>query len=175
MIVVADTGPLLALAKIDALYLLEDLYGQVFIPPAVQVEAVMAGLAQGVSDAVALEAAYSRGMLQVRTPVSVLPVPSLLHEGERESIRLAIELDADWLLVDDLDARHAAETNFSAIGLTTRIKGTLGVIVSAFQQEQVSRETSIALVESLKSRPDIWIASVLCDRVVAVLQTSPDL
>ena len=35
MIVVSDTGPLIALAKADRLYILERLFGQVKIPPAV--------------------------------------------------------------------------------------------------------------------------------------------
>ncbi len=43
MIVVADTGPLLALAKIEALGLLRDLYQPVVTGPTVFTEAVTAG------------------------------------------------------------------------------------------------------------------------------------
>ena len=59
MIVVADTGPLLALAKIGALDLLKRLYGQVLTAPAVYDEAVTSGLAQGATDAPLLQAAYT--------------------------------------------------------------------------------------------------------------------
>jgi predicted nucleic acid-binding protein len=38
MAVVSDTGPLIALAKVDQLALLQQLFGQVLIPPMVQRE-----------------------------------------------------------------------------------------------------------------------------------------
>ena len=38
MIVVSDTGPLIALAKVDQLSLLEKMFGEVHIPPAVHRE-----------------------------------------------------------------------------------------------------------------------------------------
>jgi predicted nucleic acid-binding protein len=135
VIVVADTGPLLSLAKIGALDLLVRLYGEVITVPAVYDEAVTAGLALGAADAPLLEAAYQRGALRVQaTAGDSLPTPGLLHQGEAKSIRLAIEQSADLLLVDDLDARQLAGANFQAAGAPTEIQGTLGVIVSAYRQ-----------------------------------------
>jgi predicted nucleic acid-binding protein len=52
MTVVADTGPLIALAKIEKVYLLHDLYQQVVTGPTVYTEAVTAGLAMNAADAV---------------------------------------------------------------------------------------------------------------------------
>jgi len=98
MIVIADTGPLLALAKIKALDLLRALYQQVITSPTVYTEAVTAGLAMGAIDAELLQEAYQRGILTVRTPsLATLPHPGALHAGEEESIRLAIELKAEAL------------------------------------------------------------------------------
>jgi hypothetical protein len=171
MKVVADTGPLVALAKINALDLLTCLYGPVMTAPTVFTEAVTAGLAQNAPDAHLLDAAYTSGALQVRTPTVVaLPRPALVHHGEEESIRLAIDLSADWLLVDDLGARKAALDNFSAAGVPTAVKGTLGVLVTAYQARHVTQQQAVDLVNLLKARPDIWINSKLCDQVIRALQ-----
>jgi len=171
MIVIADTGPLLALAKIKALDLLKSLYQQVVTSPTVYTEAVTAGLAMGAEDAALLQEAYQSGLLTVRTPaLAVLPHSEFLHGGEEESIRLAIELKADWLLIDDLDARQTAQKNFSAAGISTEIKGTLGVIVSAAQASNISSEQAIEMIQTLKNRPDVWIASSLCDAVIETLK-----
>ena len=43
MIVVANAGPLLALAQIDQLYILPALYGEIHIPPAVRKEVLAYG------------------------------------------------------------------------------------------------------------------------------------
>jgi predicted nucleic acid-binding protein len=170
MIVVADTGPLLALAKIEALDLLSGLYRQVVTGPTVYTEAVAAGLAMGASDAEALNEAYRRGELIVRTPTLViLPHPGLLHAGEEESIRLAIELQAELLLIDDLDARQTAQKNFDAAGVSTDIKGTLGVIVTAARVQVLSPVQAIDMVQALKYRPDVWLNPSLCDAVARTL------
>jgi len=173
VIAVADTGPLVALAKVNAVDLLTQLYRQVITSPAVFTEAVTAGLAQAAPDAEILSAAFTSGRFQVRTPkLASLPTLSLLHRGEDESIRLAIELRADWLLVDDLVARRAALANFAASGAPAAVKGTLGVVVTAYQQKHLTRQQSIDLVNALKARPDVWISDDLCDRVIRTLQTS---
>lgn len=172
MIVVADTGPLLALAKADALALLSNLYQQVITGPTVYTEAVMAGLALNASDAARLEKAYQQGRLLVRTPSPSiqLPQPAFLHAGEAESILLAIELQAEWLLIDDQAARRIAQQNFAATGTTTGLKGTLGVIVTAVQTETIASEQAIELVKTLQNRPDVWLAPALCNAVIEALQ-----
>lgn len=102
MTVVADSGPLIALAEIEAVYLLCELYGSVVTGPTVHTEAVTAGLAMNAADAVVLQEVYQQGALIIHIPPDVpLPYPDLLHEGETESVRLAIELEAEWLLMDD--------------------------------------------------------------------------
>ena len=173
MIVVADTGPLLSLAKIGALDLLVRLYGEVITVPAVYDEAVTAGLALGAADAPLLEAAYQRGALRVQaTAGDSLPTPGLLHQGEAKSIRLAIEQSADLLLVDDLDARQLAGANFQAAGAPTEIQGTLGVIVSAYRQALLTQQEAIEFINALKGRPDIWVSVRLCDQVIRALRRS---
>lgn len=125
----------------------------------------------GAEDASRLEAEYKQGAFEVRTPkLNALPAPALLGLGEDESIRLAIELHADWLLIDDLEARRTAERNFLMAGVNTAIQGTLGVIVSVYRHGHLSHSKAVEMVEMLKSHPDIWISNELCDRVIETLQ-----
>ena len=171
MTVVSDSGPLLALAKVCGLEALFRLFPRVLTPPAVYEEVVTAGLRLGAPDAALLEASYRSKQLEIISPgPPALPVPALLGPGEEQSILLAIAQRASWLLIDDLDARRAAFVNLEAAGAVTRLKGTLGVIVAAWEGEHLSKAEAIALVETARNRPDIWLGSALCDRVLALLE-----
>ncbi len=171
MIVVADAGPLIALAKIEGLAPLFDLYTRLLITPAVYREAVTAGLTRNAHDAQQLQNAYEAGHLEMRSPaLPELPVPAQLGAGEAESIRLAIELRADWLLVDDLDARRVADHSFQSAQVPTAMHGTLGVIVASCRAGHLPRDQALDLIQAIKGRPDIWISAVLCDRVMEALK-----
>jgi predicted nucleic acid-binding protein len=171
--VVADAGPLLALAKIDGLGALFRLFPQILIPPAVHEETVVAGQRLGAPDAALLEACCKDRRLDLATPSPpFLPVLRGLGRGEEESIRLAIDRKADWLLIDDYDARQAAQASFRAAGVATGIKGTLGVIVSAHQAGHLSQREAIERVNALLQRPDIWISQDLCRQVIGILDGS---
>jgi predicted nucleic acid-binding protein len=93
--------------------------------------------------------------------------------GEEQSIRLAIERNADWLLIDDLDARRVAEAELATAGVATRIQGTLGIIVSAYQAKHLDRNAAVDLVGRLDQHPEIWVSPALCRRVIDLLRTEP--
>ena len=170
MKVIADAGPLMALAKVDGLDALFLLYPKVFTPPAVYEETVTAGLRLDLPDAGVLDRCYRDGSLEVLTPtLPSLPVPSSLGLGEEECIRLAVEHRADWLLIDDLEARQVAQLNFQSAGVGTQTKGTLGILVSACQEGRLPKREAIHLVETLKQRSDIWVSADLCLRVIGIL------
>ena len=115
MAVVSNSSPLIALARIRRLDLLPGIFESVLIPPAV---------AREISPSIPVLPAWLR--IQA---ASVLPPASLLRrrlgDGEWEALALAIELRADWIILDDLPARRAAE----ATGLN--VIGTLGTLVAA--------------------------------------------
>lgn len=162
----------MALGKSGGLGALFRLFPAILTPPAVYEEVVTAGLRLGAPDALLLQECYQSGVLKVQKPAaSSLPRPCFLGPGEEESILLAIENRAIWLLVDDLDARRAAAVNFEAAGVETRVKGTLGVILSAWQAGSLSREEAAGIVTVMSRRPDIWISSSLCARVLEELET----
>ncbi|HYG64183.1 MAG TPA: DUF3368 domain-containing protein [Thermoanaerobaculia bacterium] len=171
MIVVADAGPLLALAKTDGLGVLFRLYPKIYSPPAVYEEVVTAGHRLSAPDAAIVEECFRSGHLELSEPTRAsLPVSRELGRGEEEGIRLALQKGADWLLMDDLDARRAAEACFRAAGAGTRVQGTLGVIVSAYQQNHLGRLEAIEIVERLNQRLDVWISPALCRRVIDLLK-----
>ena len=124
MIVVADASPLRYLILIEHTHVLPALYGHVIVPPAVITELtrertphVCQGVDGGATGLVADPGSYTRGHANANRP----------REGERDAIRLAVEMAADALLVDDRDARHEAER------LGVPVLGTLRVLADAAQ------------------------------------------
>ena len=123
--IVADAGPLIALARIGQLGLLRRLYGEVLIPSAVLDELA---LGSGRPGATALEAAIKSGWLMERRAIleSTLPkLTSLLRRGESEAIVLAAQKHPRFLLIDDAEGREAARQQ------DVPIVGVAGVLLVA--------------------------------------------
>jgi predicted nucleic acid-binding protein len=126
VIVVSNTTPLIGLASIQRFQLLEQLFGEIHIPQAVYDEAVLAGR----------EVGGARREVQAATWIKTLPVQDrlavdvLLGEldlGEAETIVLAREIDADWVLMDEKKGRRKlAQLDLPKIG-------TLGILLKAKQ------------------------------------------
>jgi hypothetical protein len=87
--------------------------------------------------------------------VNALPI----DRGEKYAIQLAQKIDANLVLLDDRAAREAAQH----LGL--KVKGTLGVLVDAYRQQELSRAELDVVFEALIARQDIWISDVLARRV----------
>ena len=116
-VVISDAGPLIALAKVDRLRILRQLFGRVVIPEAVWSECVQH---EG-EDTRRIEDAVARDWL-IRTPVEVRDrFPRSLGRGEVEALQLAINADSSLLIVDDrLARREAMRLGLSYIG-TARV------------------------------------------------------
>jgi predicted nucleic acid-binding protein len=99
---VANSGPLIALARLDLLHLFPALYGEIIIPQAVHDE-----ILAGVSGARELSEAAWLHVRQPSDPDLVERLSAWVERGEAEAIALAIELSAT-LLVDDRRARQVA-------------------------------------------------------------------
>ena len=130
--VVADTSPLIALARIGELDLLRRLYGRVALPPAVQAELAIGSDRPG---ARALEAALAAGWLSVQPVSDRAPGPDLsllLGPGEAEAIVLAEERQARLLLIDDLRGRRIARRR----GIP--VAGVAGVLLAAKSRGEIA-------------------------------------
>ena len=92
MIAVADSGPLISLAKLDHLRLLPVLYERVVMPRAVYDEVVTIGLRRGYPDARIADVFLRRMKWRPEAAVDVLPELGSdvrLGRGEREALTLA--------------------------------------------------------------------------------------
>lgn len=119
IVVVSDAGPLISLARLDLLTVLQSLFEEVQVPDDVVVECMAR---PGNTDTMRISDALKQGLLRPCTP-SVLKLPGP-EVGECAAISRALEIGAA-LLVDERAARAQA----AAMGLA--VTGTLGVLVRA--------------------------------------------
>jgi predicted nucleic acid-binding protein len=113
-VVIADAGPLIALARLDRLHLLRELFAEVALCDAVAIEVLDGG---DFADAARIRAAMNAGWMRVQTLSAALPdviETGLvgLGAGECHSILWAVDLRREGaeplLLMDDRQAREAA-------------------------------------------------------------------
>lgn len=117
MIVVSNSSPLVALARITRLNLLASFYKRILIPVEVQHEVTLAGRglpgAEEIRNANWIEVVPQRSMADP----SLAQVCQNLGAGERGAILLAKGLHADLVLVDDWKARRVArDAGLSVVG-----------------------------------------------------------
>ena len=105
MIVVSNTSPIMNLAAVDQLLLLQRLYAKVIIPQAVYEELVVGSEQPGSAEVQTCEWIETRAVMD-QTLVTALA--GELDQGEAESIILAKELQADRLLLDERRGREVA-------------------------------------------------------------------
>ncbi len=124
-VVVADTGPLIALARIGRIELLRRLYGRIVVPPAVHSELAVDSNRPG---AKVLAGAFAAGWIVVETVVHSgvrQELDQILGPGEAEAIALAEQEDPRFLLIDDARGRRTTR----ARGIP--VVGVAGVLLVA--------------------------------------------
>jgi len=132
MIVVSNATPLISLAIIKQLRLLQTLYSQVHIPPAVYEEVVI----KGGGRVGAKEVAEAEWIVVTDLPETVRgtlqPRPLTLQAGEVETIELAMGLEAGLVILDEKLARKVAK------GQGLNVIGTVGILKYASQRGLLS-------------------------------------
>jgi predicted nucleic acid-binding protein len=126
VIVVSNTTPLIGLAVVGQFDLLRQLFGRIIIPEAVFAEAVLFGREQGG----AKQEVTNADWIEVAAVSDRLAVDVLLDEldrGEAETIVLARELHADWVLMDEKKGRR------KLVELKQNKVGTVGIILKGKQ------------------------------------------
>jgi predicted nucleic acid-binding protein len=105
MTVVSNTTPLIGLASIQKFELLKQLFGEIHIPQAVYSEAVVKGHEEGGAKNEVSEASWIK-VVSVKDKLAVKVLLDELDDGEAETIILAEELAADWVLMDERKGRR---------------------------------------------------------------------
>jgi hypothetical protein len=129
---VSNTSPILNLAIIGQLVLLQEQFGEVWIPPAVLKELRPR---EDLPGSRTVREAREAGWLRVKA-VKDWPLVQVLRrdldQGEAEAIALALRVKAEWTLVDERDARRMAKS----LGL--KVTGVLGILLRAKREGQLS-------------------------------------
>lgn len=135
MLVVSNSSPLIALARLSYLDLLQALYREIQIPQAVYQEVVQAG--NGREGAAAVDSAPWISVQTVQDAIAVDLLLDQLDRGESEAIVLALETQAQLLLIDEARGRRIAQSRgFTHIG-------TVGIIVLSKRQNLIQSGTAI--------------------------------
>ena len=159
MIVVSDTSPLISLAVVGYLDVLRSLYGQVIIPEVVYQE-IMGGV-PGLPGALEIQGLEWIISHPVQNDVVVRALQGELDPGEAEAIALAVELQADLILIDERRARAIA----ARLGLN--VVGVLGVLVEAKHRALVPLLKPI--LDALITQAGFWVSQQLYERVLDVV------
>ena len=159
-LVICDSSTLIHLTSIGRLTLLRTFYEGVTITPAVWREVVEQGAGRAGAREVA--EASQAGWIRIVAPTDELLVRLLerdLDAGESEVIALALEKQADLILLDESEARRIADR----YGLAKT--GVIGLLTRARREGLV--DSLQAELDRLQSLGGFWIEDRLYHRVLA--------
>jgi predicted nucleic acid-binding protein len=153
-LVISNTSPLFYLHRIRHLHLLPQLYGEIWLPPAVE-EELEEGRRQGY-DVPDVRGAEGLGVRELRSPPSI-PAIVDLGPGEAEVLTLGMEYPGSLLIIDEQQARRIA--GLQGLSYT----GTLGVLIKAKKATLIPSMKS--LLEELQRR-GMWIGADVAQAVL---------
>ena len=164
-IVISNAGPLIALAKLNQLHLLRELYGHVYFSSAVYDEVVTVGARNGYDDAKTLKAFFDQ---EGWTPIDTGELPNEISRlnldfGEKETIVLALRKQADLLLIDEEHGRREARR------LNLLVRGSVGIFIEAYKKGVIDEHRLSFYFTQIKFRDDLWISTALINRLMTEL------
>lgn len=130
--IVADTSPLIALARIGSLDLLPKLLGEIIIPKAVADEC-LSDISR--EDSIAIKKAITNKILKVVNNPDTLvyhDLCTILDAGEAAAIALAVKLKSGLLIDEKLGRNTAIKQNLKIIG-------TAGILLLAKKKKLIKQ------------------------------------
>jgi predicted nucleic acid-binding protein len=155
MIVISDSSPLNYLILIGQADLLQKLYGNVLIPPAVYNELQRENTPLSVRKWMAQPPPWLKIHHSAISPDSTL---DRLDLGEREAIALAEELRADAILIDERDGRRVAEQRHLTV------IGTLQILDTAAESGLIDLPTILGELQATTFRISTRLLKIFLDR-----------
>jgi hypothetical protein len=154
----------MALAKLNLLHLLWELYSRVHFAMTVYEETVVEGVRQGYEDAETLRSFLGQmGWRPQQVGSEEMPAALLeahLDRGEQDTLALAISLNSRLVLMDETAGRQLAREQ----GLAVR--GSLGVLIEAYRRELISADQLRLYLGETARRQDIWVNRALVERLL---------
>jgi len=144
---ISNAGPLIHLAKANALQTLQTLYHNILIPEEVKTEIVDKGKEKGHPDALLIEKATQQGWIKtIQTKLNPdfqkAAKTAGLRKAEASVIQYAYQNHLTALL-DDEPARTFART------LNITIRGTLGILIQATKNNIINHHEAIQTLDKL--------------------------
>lgn len=129
--IISNSSPLILLAKINKLSVLEKLYKKISIPYEVYNEVITKGKKENYSDAALIE----RHINEVIFVTNLKPeyrkeaekLREIIGSGESEAIALCLQEKAKLLLIDNLEPRKIAQIK------SIKCRSTPGILLEAFK------------------------------------------
>ncbi len=138
-IVIADSGPIISLATVGRLDILDKIFDEVKIPGSVWEELTRDDRKPFVTT---IKKYFEHRVYEIKSSNDLI---FILDYGESESIILYKELKADFLLIDDKKARDVAER------LNINCIGTLGLLVTA-KEKGIIKELRTIFLDFLNNK-----------------------
>jgi predicted nucleic acid-binding protein len=151
VIVVSNTSPIMNLAVVGQVHLLEWLYGKVCIPEAVWQELSAIGTGQPWGAVMPTLSWLETRSVNNQSLVDLLLLE--LDRGEAEAISLAIEIKADLLLIDERRGRTIASH------LGHKFIGLLGALVEGKRKGYIAAVKPI--LDDLLAQAGFWVSEYL--------------
>jgi predicted nucleic acid-binding protein len=155
MIVISDTSPVTNLLQVQQLDLLQKIFGQVVITPQVYGELCELEPQKEIIDKL--------NWISINEPHNQTLIADLekrIDSGEASSIALAVELHADYLLMDEHKGRSEAER----LGL--KITGIIGILLRAKVDKYIPLVKPI--LEQLQNEAGFRIHPTLYQKALAI-------
>jgi uncharacterized protein len=166
-LVISDSSILIHLTRIDRLSLLEKMFGKIAVPPNVWLEVVEKGAGRvGVTE---ISSAHELGWIEVVAPKQDALLRLLSREldgGEAEVIALAVERQADLVLLDEWEARRIADL------YSLQKTGTIGILMRAKRDRHI--ESLRQEIDKLRHHGGFWVDEPLYLRALSAVGEKPD-
>ena len=153
---VSNTGPIMHLAEIDLIKVL-NVFKEVYMPPEVKNELKRSNIKQDIIKKIKVISLKTK----FKDIAEILVNKFSLDLGEAQAISLALQEKVDYFLTDDLDARTVANLH------SVESHGTVGIILRAFREKIINKQTAIKKVNEIYNVSSLFITKDLINQIIS--------